>query len=358
MGVRNSTGSGTLVNDTHLGGFCLEPSGVDSGAVSDSDGLKGRAHSNLELLGKWRVLPFHLSLAQRRFGWLQCMVQFPQHNEQVVAALFGRLEVSGDCWKASLSALGSDGKLSDEYCSPLTQAFVYAIEVYRGISGTEVFFEHWARYDDSLKALFLSKPLGKDFCLVDSALLQAAFFADQSWGLQSAKQCNFAERGDDVWECGLARTDGSVCAASFKTRNQLVAHQTKTHSEAHAITSCVCTNSCPNCATRFSALAIAKQHLMAAYSTGACKLDCSYHKWPIFELQLLDCHHCETTFDSTEALVAHYRRHLPQPTPLLLPQLSSVSHARTRRRRRRFLCSKWFGRRRRGVERTKKTQQR
>ena len=177
-------GSGTFVNDIHLGGFNLESAADEAEREAGPAGVHGRALTNLELLGKWRVLPFHLLLAQRRFGWLQCMVQHPQHNEQVVAALFGRMEVSGDNWKASLSTLGPDGRLSDEYSSSLTQAFVYAIEVFRGISGTEAVFDHWARYDDSLKALFLSKPLGKDFCLVDSALLQAAFFADHSWGAE------------------------------------------------------------------------------------------------------------------------------------------------------------------------------
>ena len=98
---------------------------------------------NLELLSRWRILPFHLLLAQRRFGWLQSMVAQPQHSEQVLAALFGRLEIKADRWSVQLSSLDPSGKLSSDFRSPLAEGFVAAFETYRGISGTESFFELW-----------------------------------------------------------------------------------------------------------------------------------------------------------------------------------------------------------------------
>ena len=91
---------GTLACDMHLGGWATGP------AVARVSGSSGKAVSTQELLCKWRILPFHLLLAQRRFGWLQSMVKAPQHSEQVVAALFGRLEVASTDWCVQLSSLG------------------------------------------------------------------------------------------------------------------------------------------------------------------------------------------------------------------------------------------------------------
>ena len=79
------------------------------------------------------------------------MVKAPQHSEQVVAALFGRLEVVSTDWSVQLSSLGANGKLCADYRSPHAAGFVAAVECYRGISGTESLFELYCIYYDLKK---------------------------------------------------------------------------------------------------------------------------------------------------------------------------------------------------------------
>ena len=92
-----------------------EPSTLQTGLP----GMKAVSHqavamSNLELLKRWKLLPIPLELAVRRVNWLQSIIRYPAANEQVVAAVFGRMEVRGDGWKRVISALDSDGHLCDE----------------------------------------------------------------------------------------------------------------------------------------------------------------------------------------------------------------------------------------------------
>ena len=227
------------------------------------------------------------------------------------------------------------GKLSSDFRSPLAEGFVAAVETYRGISGTESFFELWATYHDSVKALLLSRPLGAALCRIDPSLLVAAFCADPLWGQKIARDSAPSDLQDELWECGLQKQDGAICTATFTTRNQVVAHQVMHHGEQHVITRCVRTNCCPNCLTHFSTTKSAKQHLNASYSTGMCKIELSHSHWPLTVCQGLSCYHCDLSFSTTEALVAHSRLHLPTPFPAVVPSAALVLHHAGRRRSRR-----------------------
>ena len=81
-----------------------------------------------------------------------------------------------------------------------------AVETYRGISGTESFFELWASYNDSIQALLLSRPLGAALCRIDPSLLLAAFCADPQWGRKIEFESAPVDGHDEQWECGLQRT--------------------------------------------------------------------------------------------------------------------------------------------------------
>ena len=170
----------------------------------------GKAIGNFELLSRWRILPFHLFLAQRRLGWLQAMLRHPESSEQTIAAIFGRMEVWTSEWRVELNSLGPLGKLSDDYASPFAAAFVDAIEWYSGISGSESFFEKWQEYGDSVRALILCKPLTAAFLALDADLLTAAFRADASFGEAALHREKRQEgTGCERWECGLLREDGT-----------------------------------------------------------------------------------------------------------------------------------------------------
>ena len=65
--------------------------------------------SNYELLRRWKILPVHLLLVQRRVKWLQTLLKDLDSGEQVIAANFGKLEVVAPDWSLSVSSLGENG---------------------------------------------------------------------------------------------------------------------------------------------------------------------------------------------------------------------------------------------------------
>ena len=53
--------------------------------------------------------------------------------------------------------------------------FQKAIELYRGISGTEDFFEEWQMEENLRRAIFVNKQLGERLAAFDAHLLKASF---------------------------------------------------------------------------------------------------------------------------------------------------------------------------------------
>ena len=244
--------------------------------------LHCRAMTNYELLQRWNLVPMHLELAIRKVKWLQAAIKDPIANEQFIAAAFGKVRVQGIGWEKELSALSSEGWISDS-ASPLARSFGEAIELFRGISGTESFFDEWQLKNNSWKALLVSKPLGYLFTSIDPRLLSAAFNHDHSFRtlcqnnelirLQSEQECT-------TYKCNFVGSFGA-CGKSFTNYSKYMTHLISVHKYYHPVSACVPTNYCVNCLSSFASPASAKQHLRNAYRQGHCIADHAHSAWSV-----------------------------------------------------------------------------
>eukprot|EP00959_Pyramimonas_sp_CCMP1952_P174516 3647139-Pyramimonas_sp.AAC.1 len=103
------------------------------GSATDWGGTHAVSWSNAELLRDWRILPSAGELAVRRVRWLQSMVQRTYAHVQTVSVLLGHI-------LHEPPALASSGALSST-ANPWLRQFARDLDWYRGISGTETFFE-------------------------------------------------------------------------------------------------------------------------------------------------------------------------------------------------------------------------
>ena len=286
--------------------------------LNDACETQFQAVGNLVLLKKWRMLPMDMELQVRRFKWLQAMVRHPDANEQAVAAIFGRVEVKGDNWNRSCSALTAEGHIDRAFAGAHLLAFEEAVLAFEGISGTEDLFEAWAQYGRSWKALLLSKYVKHYFLMVDSKLLSSAFvkgLLDDRFLTTATAQ----DESDVPWRCNM-------CSALFRSKAQLISHQVNHHKLLHPLTSCISCNACPICYSTFASVEAAKQHVRASYRKGHCRMDVSHCHWKVrLPSSGLKCHLCSLQCNSDNDLLAHLQLHLPKPLPAILPPYSSLA---------------------------------
>ena len=190
-----------------------------SGECVSTEAKHGIAMSNTRLLQKWKILPLHMELHARRVRWLKATLQRPWDNEQVTAAIFGSMEVTGNGAAWCLPSLDEAGHLCSS-APALAFAFQDALLAYEGISGTESFFEAWSESGRSWKVLLISKPLQLLLDKLDAKLLLAAFVADAS---MAGKACS-AKVVEEDWIC-MRPCDKGVCGCKFGSKAALLSHQ-------------------------------------------------------------------------------------------------------------------------------------
>ena len=101
------------------------------------------AMRNEEVFRTWKILPIEYELMVQRVKSLQSMIQHKKANAQIVAAIWGTLVVH-DSEKCKTTRFHSfrNGNITDQ-APIIAKMFQQAVECYRGVSGTETFFEEW-----------------------------------------------------------------------------------------------------------------------------------------------------------------------------------------------------------------------
>jgi len=176
--------------------------------------LKGKAHSfvsgkhtqltRLEVFRKWRILPTKVEVGLRKVKWLQACIARPIPNEQFVAAVFG--EVLG------FHTLKQDGSLDAGVANPFALSFAESLEMFRGLSGTEDFFELWEECGRSWVELLCvpDSDVGDALCRMDVKILRAVFCTGCKGPWDYVKEAEILE-GNAEFVCKLSLGDGTCC---------------------------------------------------------------------------------------------------------------------------------------------------
>jgi len=248
--------------------------------------LRGKTHSfvggkhtqlaRLEVFRKWRILPTKVEVALRKVKWLQACLANPAPNEQVVAVVWG--EVLGS------RTLREDGSLAPD-ANPFAASFAESLEMFRGLGGTEDFFELWEECDKSRVELLCvqDSDVGDALCRMDVKILRAAFCTGCKGPWDYVKEAEPVE-GKAGFVCKLALGDGTCCGQNFKSKQALIMHQVKSGEECergnlHPVVRCSSANMCHS---TFASNICAKHHLGASYLHGSCIPGRSTFDWEVF----------------------------------------------------------------------------
>eukprot|EP00959_Pyramimonas_sp_CCMP1952_P452272 9466289-Pyramimonas_sp.AAC.1 len=225
------------------------------GSATSWTGPHVKTMSNLELLREWKILPARGELAIRRIRWLQQMLRHRFANQQTLTALFGHLG-------GERPTLDLEGHLRPD-ANPWVLQLAANLEMYRGLSGTESFFEQWQDMNDSWFSIFEenSEP-AHEFLRIDPSLLRAAAFTSKLTWARLFRPDILYDEGDheDKFVCGWVLEGGGTCTCTFKTYAQLLGHRTHGHGE-RAVSATIVTNQCPNCSSTFTSVDIARSHI-------------------------------------------------------------------------------------------------
>ena len=294
-----------------LTSYCLDCGrrllqGAATDKYYDYDGnLKYRRKPNIYIWRSLGMADCFVELHIQRLKFFQKVCIDPQHHELYLSALYGRM-----VWDPP--GVG----ITNKWIIQLKED-IRALEVDDNIAS----FLSNVNYEP--KILFLDRDLAIEFAAFDVSILRAAFLhvAIPPDGVEGGLLLSGSVPGQGDFMCGVVCGDGTVCDRTFQSRQALRQHLTYQRGNGHGritVESLVCTAQCPWCASFFSSVASARQHVRHAFTNQHCDTDRSV----VPQIHSNDfevcCNLCDESFESPQLYNWHVRQHVAPPGSITL----------------------------------------
>ncbi len=287
--------------------------------------------NNEEARKLMRIYTVHSTLRSRRLKWIQNIIAHPTENEQLRAAVCGKLTTRA-------------GTITQPYVQWLRMIHEDTITLLEeGIRQSKQGENSWL-YPTRQEILeWPDKDMLGKLLMPEHMTWIRGVATDLVLRTYEELHITVAKNDNETHHCNLNDKDGNAC--SFEgTQVAMGQHKWYVHGLCNPAKALVITNECPLCRCVFANLKSAKQHAYNAYRTGKCPDSMKAARPFLSELTVekvdsYQCHVCKHYLEGHERIQEHLCSHFqtllspPQPQPTLVLAASHEPSARQAKRR-------------------------